>query len=81
MRPRTQLKKFFAGVLIALATLTVVIAPARVMGAGQSKGTAVVASRRMRARLGRRCNRRRKKLKAVGRLRWAARRRSDTTPA
>jgi hypothetical protein len=42
MRTHTQLKIFFAAVLIALATLTIVTAPAQVTGAGQSsKGSAV----------------------------------------
>ncbi len=44
MRNHTQLKIFFAAVLIALATLTIVSAPAQVKGAGQSKSAAVVAS-------------------------------------
>src|ERR1700722_19001476 len=43
MPTHTQLKIFFAGVLIALATLTIVTAPAQVMGAGQHKSSAVVA--------------------------------------
>ena len=43
MRTHTQLKIFFARVLIALATLTIVTAPQQVMGAGQSKSAVVVA--------------------------------------
>ncbi len=43
MRTHTQLKVCFAAVLIALATLTIVTAPAQVMGAGQSKSPVVVA--------------------------------------
>ena len=46
MQTHTQLKVFFAAVLIALATLTIVTTPAQVMGAGQSKSAAVVASPR-----------------------------------
>src|SRR4029077_11612289 len=43
MRIHTQFKTFFAAVLIALAALTTVTAPARVMGGGQAKSPAVVA--------------------------------------
>jgi hypothetical protein len=42
MRTHTQVKIFFAGMLIALVTLTTVTAPAQVMGAGQSKRPSVV---------------------------------------
>jgi hypothetical protein len=43
MRTHTQLKIFFAKVLIGLATLTIVNAPAQVIGAGPSTSAAVVA--------------------------------------
>src|SRR6266576_276526 len=43
MRTHTQFKIFFAGVLIALAALTLTIAPAQVSGGGQSKSSDVVA--------------------------------------
>jgi hypothetical protein len=43
MPNHTQLKIFFAGVMIALATLSIVTAPAQVMSAGQYKSSAVVA--------------------------------------
>jgi hypothetical protein len=43
MRIHSQLNIFFARVLIALATLTTVTAPAQVTGAGQSRRPAVVA--------------------------------------
>jgi Bacterial Ig-like domain (group 3)/FG-GAP-like repeat len=42
MRTITQLKIFFAGVLIALAMLTTMTAPAQVMGRGQFKSPAAV---------------------------------------
>ncbi len=42
MRTRTQLKTFFAGVLIALATIAVVTTAVQVMDAGQSKSPPVV---------------------------------------
>jgi hypothetical protein len=40
MRIHTQFKTFFVAVLIALAALTTVTAPARVMGGGQAKSPA-----------------------------------------
>jgi hypothetical protein len=43
MQTHTQLKVFFAAVLIALATLTIVTTPAQVVGVGRSKRSAVVA--------------------------------------
>jgi len=43
MRTHTQLKVLFAAMLIALATLTIVAAPAQVTGGRQSKSLAVVA--------------------------------------
>src|SRR5579864_2896079 len=43
MRTHTQLKIFFAGLLIAVAMLATVNAPAQGTGAGQSKRPAVVA--------------------------------------
>src|SRR5450631_2173435 len=42
MQAHAQFKIFLAAVLIALATLTIVTAPAQVKGGGQSKSPAVV---------------------------------------
>lgn len=43
MRTRTQLKMFLAGVLIVLATLTIVTASAQMTGARQSSQGSAVA--------------------------------------
>ena len=51
MRTHQQLKIVLTGVLIALAALAIVTAPAQVTSSAQSKGPAVVRCRRMSASL------------------------------